>query len=457
MSFKKLMLGTAAGGGSGWILEYDPSFSGTWALGSPVMSDDGTDDGNMYVAMGGGTDTDGVVVVKFDKDGTVLADKKISASAYYMYYPSMAVDSSENLYLITTQYINDANRFGIVKLNSSLAIQAQAYYGFGSEHAGSYHCIAARGSNLYVVTTFDVSTGRRPTGVVLSQSNLNVSSAHGFGSFGVNRNRGIKFDSSGNIIAHGNFRMSSSGDRYSFYKFGTNFSSNTIGREYAGHSGALSSMDVDGSNNMYTIGFCELGYPNTRDNLIAKLNSSGTAQWQVSLNLSGDNNSYGFISGSPNNYAMAIKKTSEGVVTIHQDQKNINSSYNDINISLFNESNGSLTESYGIACTSYQWQESINQAQLGALITDTHVYHHAKANGKYYILKLPIKDGSALYGNYTLNGVNFTIASNGASDQSADDDFSSSTSGPLSRSISKTNQSNWSASAVSVTPNKLDL
>ena len=456
MSFKKLMLGTAAGGGSGWILEYNPAFGANWANGSPVMSDDGTDDGNMYVAMGGGNDTDGVVVVKFDKDGTVLADKRISASAYYMYYPQMAIDSSENLYLITTQYIDGANRFGVIKLNSSLAIQAQAYYGHSNINCGNFHGIRAQGSNIHIATGFDTSS-QRPTGVVLAQSTLNVSSSHGYASFNQQAARTIKHDSSGNIYVGGNFRGSSSGDRYLFYKFGTTFSSISMGREYVGHSGYLNDMDIDSSGNIYTVGFCELGYPNTRDNLVAKLNSSGTTQWTKSLRLQGDNNQNGFISGQATQNGLAIKKTSEGPVTIHQDNKNVNSSYNDINISLWNDSNGSLTESYGIACTSYQWQESLRNGQMGALITDTHVYHHAKANGKNYILKLPIKDGSALYGDYTLNGVNFTINTNSAADVDADDDFSSSTSTPSSRTVSKTTQSNWSASAVSVTPNKLDL
>jgi len=461
MSFKKLMLGTAAGGGSGWILEYDGSLGSGANGGGRVLSGDGTDDGNMYCMFCGSTNSDGAIIIKFDKDGTVSADRRVSSSSYAITSGSMEIDTSENLYISLRQDIDTGSgsqtRIGLIKLNSSLSEQSEVFYSFGTISAGSFSSLATRGSNLYIVGSFDTATGRRPTGIVVSQSTLNVSSSHGFASFGQNRGRVVKHDSSGNIFVGGNYRGGSSGDRYLFYKFGTTFSSNSLGREYTGTSGYLNDLDIDSSGNIYTIGFCELGYPNTRDNLVAKLNSSGTAQWTKSLVLSGDNNTNGFISGDSTQTGIAIKNTSEGPVTVHQDNRNVDSSYNDINISLWNDSNGSLVESYGIACTSHQWQTSISSSNLGALITDTHVYHHARANNKNYILKLPIKDGSAVYGNYTLNGVNFTIDDNSASDTDANDNFGSTTTGPQTRSITKTTQTNWSDSAVSVTPNKLDL
>jgi len=452
-----LMLGASGGGAGGWILEYNAAFTDTWGYGSPVISADGTDSGNMYIIFGSGSNAGGAVVVKFDKGGNVLADKRVSASSYYIYYPSMAVDSSENLYLCTRQDISGQSRIGIIKLNSSLAEQEEAYYYYSNENTGSFHSIVGSGSNVYVNTYFDLSSGSRPTGFILNGSNMNVSSGHSY--FGVddNRHRVLKVFSN-TIYVGGSYRMGSSSDRFTVMKFGSDFSSVSFSRGYNKNNGYCNDLDVDSSGNVYAIGYQDLAYPNTRDNLVTKLNSSGTAQWRKSIRLQGDNNTNGFSGGAATNNGVAIKKTSEGVVAINHDYKNVNGSNNDINISLLSDSNGGLSESYGIACTSYNWQRVYGSAQLGSLITDTHIYHSAKANGKNYILKLPIKDGADIYGNYTLNGVNFTIGSNSASDEDADSyDFTSVGTTPSSRTVSKANQSNWSASSISVTPNKLDI
>jgi len=454
-----LMLGASGGGAGGWILEYNSSTS--WGAGSPVISADGTDSGNMYVAMGSGTNADGVVIVKFDKSGTVLADKRVSSSTYYSYYPTMAVDSSENLYICTRQDIDTGSgsqaRIGLIKLNSSLAEQEEAYYSYSTEHAPSYNSITASGSNVYINTSFDLSSGKRPTGFILNGSNLNVSSGHAYHGVDHNRHRVVKVFSN-TIYVGGNYRMGTSSDRFTVMKFGSNFSSVSLSVAYQNKTGYCNDLDVDSSGNIYAIGFVDLAYPNTRDNLVTKLNSSGSAQWRKSIRLQGDNNTNGFISGQSTQTGIAIKKTSQGIVTIHEDNKNVNGSNNDINISLLSDSNGGLSESYGITCTSSNWQQSLTLTGAGALITDTHVYHHAKANGKNYILKLPIKDGSDIYGNYTLNSVNFTIGANSAADVDAEDnDFYSSSTTPESRTVSKSSQSNWSTSSPSVTPNKLNI
>lgn len=451
-----LMLGASGGGAGGWILELNPGFTDTWGYGTPVLSADGTDSGNMYVAMGSGTTSEGLVIVKFDKSGNVSADKRVSASSYPLYYPQMAVDSSENLYLTTPISIS-GTKILVLKINSSLSLSEQPYYSFGSENTGSYFSIAASGSNVYLNTYFDVSSGSRPTGFILNGSNMNVSSGHSY--FGVddNRHRVLKIFSN-NIYVGGSFRMGSSSDRFTVMKFGSDFSSVSLSRGYDTRTGYCNDLDVDGSGNIYAIGFVELAYPNTRDNLVTKLNSSGTAQWRKSIRLQGDNNTNGFIGGTGIQTGVAIKKTSEGIVAVHFDNKNVNGTNNDINISLMSDSNGGLSESYGIACTSSNWQRSYGSAQMGALITDTHAYIQTKANGKFYILKLPIKDGADIYGNYTLNGVNFTIGANSAADVDAESyDFSTTSTSPSSRTISKTNQSNFSASSVSVTSSKVDI
>ena len=62
-----LMLGASGGGAGGWILELNPGFSNTTGYATTVTSSDGTDSGNMYVAIGSGTYTEGVAFVKFDK------------------------------------------------------------------------------------------------------------------------------------------------------------------------------------------------------------------------------------------------------------------------------------------------------------------------------------------------------------------------------------------------------
>tara|TARA_Y100001937_G_scaffold127095_1_gene198214 strand:+ start:1061 stop:2440 length:1380 start_codon:yes stop_codon:yes gene_type:complete len=453
-----LMLGASGGGAGGWILELNPGFSNTTGYATTVTSSDGTDSGNMYVAIGSGTYTEGVAFVKFDKNGNILDDKKVASSDIndVLAYPQIAVDSSENIYMVTYQWTGQQSMM-VLKLNSSFSLSEQPYYNFSNANTGSYFSIAASGSNVYLNTFFDIYPGTRPTGFILNGSNMNVSSAHSY--FGVddNRHRVLKIFSN-NIYVGGNFRMGSSSDRFTVMKFGTDFSSVSLSRGYDTKTGYCNDLDVDGSGNIYAIGFVDLAYPNTRDNLVTKLNSSGTAQWRKSIRLQGDNNTNGFIGGAGTQTGMAIKKTSEGVVAVHFDNKNVNGTNNDVNISLMSDSNGGLIESYGIACTSSNWQQSYGTAQMGALITDTHAYIQVKANGKFYILKLPIKDGADIYGNYTLNSVNFTIGANSAADVDAESyDFSTTSTSPSSRTINKTNQSDKSASAITVTSSKVDI
>lgn len=442
--FKKLMMGSSAGGDSYWILKFKPTTVGNQYLVRSVVSADGTDDGNLYWYM---SDTSlGHYIVKTDKDGNINAHTKWS----HEYWGNLRVDSSENVYLMYNGYISGGYKTSVVKFNSSLTFQDQYYYSNSSAHPGSQN-VANRidGSTLYICAQYsDFYPSARVTGGEVSTSTLTSSNWYSFNGIDGNSPRVLHIDSSSNLYVGGGMRDSGGSDDIGIIKFSGNFNSFSWKRML--DDGNCSDIATDSSGNVYACGKYEYGYPNLQDNFVTKFNSSGTDQWTSSLKQTGSSQYDTFNGGDGTTAMCSIHVNDNGVYTANFSYGNVNSSYNDIAISKWNSSNGNLVESYGITCTSGNLKDPQNRYNTHFLTTETAMYVPMKgpSNG-FYLAKLPIEDASGLYGNYTVDGVNFTLGSNGATQGSSIPDswYSQSTSS-TSRTFSNTDSTQGSTSTV---------
>jgi len=462
MISSKLLLGAAgnAGGDPSWIFRYDASFTNTYGYLSGVRSGDGTDDGNLFWVCGGAdTSSDGAIIVKMNKDGDLLLDKRINNSSVQTFRPYLKVDSSDNVFFSS----NIGGQYNlIVKLNSSLAVQSQQRY--AAQYASSQSAMTIYNDDIYIASTHnDFYPSARPLGYIVDGSNMNVSGTpYSFLGIDGQPQRCVHVDGSGNIYVTNDARDSGGGDTPFIAKWGTNWSSETWVRKFTGlgtsATGAGQALSVDSSGNVYNCGSLNIAYPNYRDNYVAKFNSSGTVQWMKSLNMPNGDANTNTIDGIG---LYAIQHTSQGIVTLSYGQSNVQSAKFDINVSLWNTSNGSLISSYGVANTSSGWRTDLQCSRYDTqtLITEDNVYIAAQdASQRFYIMKLPITDASGIYGTYNVNGQNVKIAANGFQDTSVNSTtWSSESFSNTSRTITKTSQSGYGISDVSVTPTLVEI
>ena len=450
---------SSAGGDPYWILRYDPDFTNTYGVMSGVRSGDGTDDGNLFWTVGGGdTGSDGSIIVKMNKDGDILLDKRINNSSVQTFKPKIEVDSSDNVFF-SHSLGGQANL--IVKLNSSLVVQSQQKY--TAQYNPSQTAMTIYNDDLYLTSNHnDFYPYQRGLGYIVDGATMNVSGTP-YGYLGIDSQpkRCVHVDGSGNIYATQPARDSSGADTPCVIKWGTDWSSEVWVRKFTGisnASGAGQDLSVDSSGNVYNCGQLNIAYPNRRDNYVVKFNSSGTVQWMKSLNMpNGDANTYLLA----NLAIYAIQHTSLGIVTLSYGKSNVQSGKYDINVSLWNTSNGSLISSYGVAAITsdlHQYNQ-IAEYDTKTLITEKHVYIAAiDANQKNYIMKLPITDASGIYGTYNVGGENIKIAANGFQDTDVSNTtWSSSSFSNTSRTITKTSQSGYGISDVSSTPTLVEI
>ncbi len=458
----KTLLQASAGAGGGdpsWIFRYDANFTNTYGYLSGVRSGDGTDDGNLFWVCGGAdTSSDGAIIVKMNKDGDLLLDKRINNSSVQTFRPFLKVDSSDNVFFSS----NLGGQYNlIVKLNSSLAVQSQQRY--AAQYASNQSAMTIYNDDIYIASTHnDFYPSARPLGYIVDGANMNVSGTpYSFLGIDGNPQRCVHVDGSGNIYMTNDVRDSGGGDTPCVIKWGTDWSSEVWVRKFTGVSnaaGAGQALSVDSSGNVYNCGALNLAYPNIRDNYVAKFNSSGTVQWMKSLNMpNGDANSATIESIG----LYAIQHTSQGIVTLSYGKSNVQSGKFDINVSLWNTSNGSLISSYGVANTSSGWRTDLQCGRYDTqtLITEDHVYIAAQdASQRFYIMKLPITDASSIYGTYNVNGQNVKIAANGFQDTDVSNTtWSSSSFSNTSRTITKSSQSGYGISDVSITPTLVEI
>lgn len=453
---RKLMLASGGGGDSTWILQYEAGYTDTYVYVTGVRSGDGTDDGNLFWTSGCRDTSDGAIIVKMDKDGEILLDKRINNSSTYTFSNDLKVDSSDNVFLMNGGPANVA-----IKLNSSLVIQSQQKY--TALWAGSGSASFVYNDDLYFASTHDnFYPSARPLGYIVDGATMNVTGTpYSFLGTDGNPQRCVHVDGSGNIYVTNESRNSVGGSTPFIAKWGTDWSTETWALKFTGlgnnADGVGQALSVDSSGNVYNCGRMYIDYTNYRNNYVAKFNSSGTVQWMKSLNMPNGAESNMIASIS----LYAIQHTTQGIVTLSYGQSNIQAGKFDINVSLWNTSTGALISSYGVANITAGWRTDLqcDRHNTQTLITEDHVYIAAQdASQRFYIMKLPITDASGIYGTYNVNGQNVKIAANGFQDISVSNTtWSSESFSNTSRTITKTALSGYSDSAVSITPTLVDI
>lgn len=448
MSFKKLMLTAGGGGAGGWIVQYEPQglTANPYVYFKAPEGDD--DSGNLYaMTTNAGSDYD---LIKMDSSGNVSAYSRVaSTNGYGTNGACLAVDSSENLYVFNRAYPGNIYD-GIAKYNSSLVEQNEQYYTRSSDSRGAIPTGIVKNGKIVVASVASDNAGSsgRQYGFVVTASTMGASSGHYFGGFDSNNVRTVYLDSSGNIYRVQGYRASSTGERAGIIKFGTTHSSMSWLREYPVGNSQSNDVDVDSSGNVYLCGRANEG---SSAGFLAKFNSSGTNQWHKTYN------TYGFVGGDSRQTIVSVKHTSHGIVTVTFSGYNVPSSYNYVIVSLWNASTGDLEEEYGIANTTSNFQVIFGSGAYHCPTTDEAVYIPARVGSDVFFMKLPIKDGSGIYGNYTLGSYNFTIEGTSLGNGNGSNSWGSFSESSNSHTPSRTTSTFYTDGSTTPTISKLDL
>jgi hypothetical protein len=431
------MLASAAGGTSYWILKYKPAAGGV-SFSMPVVSSDNTDEGSMFWL----TDN---YITEIDKDGNVLNSVLTTAGVR----GSLEIDVSGNVYIGQP---NPSAQPSIVKFNSNLVFQSSGVYSLAGSTAGfSPGAFAVYGDDLYYSTSFnDFTPSQRAAALRVDGATLSaLGSAYSHGGTSGESTRALAVDSLGNVFAHSNFRSGSGSDQAQLHKLSTDLAISSFS-QVLNTTSIGQDVAFDSAGNIYVCGKSENGYPNFKDNYVAKFNSAGVNQWVKCLELAGDANVSGFSGGDGTLETVSVGANSFGVYTVTFGFSNVVSGRNDINITKWDASTGAFVESYGISCltTAPGWKDPSSRTNTHCMVTEDSVYITAKDQSNFpYTLKLPLEGAGSIYGSYTLDGVSFTIGPNGATEGSHNMSWSSGATTSVSRGISTASQSVSASSA----------
>ena len=496
MGIQELMLGSGAGGESYWIkslrFDYNANIDmrGNGTTGS-VVSPDGTDDGNMYIVTGQQSqgypnNKDGNHMIKFDKDGTVLAKQSyFYAMGDHAWHVSM--DPQENLYV-------GMQSGRMIKFNSSFVEQVKLDIDKTSWNnsrpfifEGDYiHMMGV--DNGYDNSAHGRTYYRKMSKSTLAPQNFGSSSydTKGIWKQG-NTGPWLLKDSKFYMIQPGvtvsnssyhdvlcKFDYTSSSWNDSGYPFHMSNDLDWIRRlskqdGTTGHSLSVHTccLTVDDDGNVYTAGKnSQVGNSNPEygsRNQLSKLNSSGTTQWFMNIERSADGDGiYNWgDSYSGGGGPVDIKVIGNYVYTLNEGKNNTQTNKSgfvkDITIAKMNKSDGAYQSSYSIAneTRNFTWHTKAAASMYGALWTDTAVYF--TLNGQFsttneyegdrtFILKLPIDGG--VNGTYTLDGQTIKISGNSLSQGTTSTSGKTWTSSGSNLGDSKNGRSNVSTSSV---------
>jgi len=357
--------------------------------------------GNIYVtgvAPVSGNNT--LQLAKYNTSGAIQWQRSLSSSGNTVQSQNITVDSSENIYVVGSSVIGGTSRSQIAKYDSSGSIQWQRNLTGGA--ACKFYDVATDSSgNVYAVGV-DVSNTNaivvkyNSSGTLQWQRNI-------VGTGGLSRGFGIAVDSSSNVYITGLDTPSVLSDVL-LIKYN---SSGTLQWQRSldgGSSDVGASVATDSSGNVYVAGYSVASGVNHIQ--IEKYDTSGTIQWQRSL------------SSVSTDQANRITVDSSGSVYI----TGISS----------NSPSGLIVAKYNTSGV-IQWQrkfstnmtgQGVSVDSLGNVYVSGDIYLSSNAAYNILIAKLP-GDGS-LTGTYTLGGSSFTYAASTLTD--ATTSFSSSTS-----------------------------
>ena len=258
--------------------------------------------GNVYVcghtgySAGSGQGSLNYILMKYNSSGTLQWTRSVG-SGYLDYCRAMAIDGSNNIYLLGQSPARTAAQVGsswmdmcLVKYNSSGTFQTSYYHGDNGSYSSGWSVDTDSSGNYYIMGYL---TGYGTTGIYVAKFNsshspqwrrhLNTSSNNTSGQ------GGIAVDSSGNSYICGDTNSGSTGPRDIYItklnSNGTTSWQRLLGIQYRSLYGR--DVTVDNSGNVYIIGKGSVdyqsasGYTSTMDTIIiAKYNNSGSIQWK---------------------------------------------------------------------------------------------------------------------------------------------------------------------------------
>jgi uncharacterized delta-60 repeat protein len=212
---------------------------------------------------------------KYNDSGTIQWQRSLGLGATQNSGFSVAVDTSENIYVCGTSTASGGITKGqIAKYNSSGTIQWQRRLDGVVELGELASVVTGYSGNVYTCGVSDASLPRAvqivkydSLGTIQWQRSLRDTVNNSVG-------KSVTVDSSENVYVCGN-----SGNNFQIVKYN---SSGTIQwQRTLGSSGQGQSIAADGSGNIYVCGSSSAS--GTNNFQIAKYNTSGTIQWQRSL------------------------------------------------------------------------------------------------------------------------------------------------------------------------------
>jgi len=353
-------------------------------------------------------------IVKYDKTGAIqwqrtLSKPGITTGGVYLF--DISIDSSGNVYVCGT---DESRRNFVAKYNNSGVIQWQRTlqgYFFGEEALG----VGTDSSNNVYIGGMTRNGNQRTPFVAKYNSSGTIQWQKRFGNNFRHQLYGATVDSSGNVYIVGDGGTRTDGTSFDGIFFAKINSSGTVqweqtlgGDTSTNNTEAGQNIILDSSGNVYIVGRAYLGTYASWRLLVAKYNSSGTIQWQRTLD-STSFAEFGYdvaVDPSGNVYICGTKDTNvTGNPRAH-----------DVIIAKYNSS-GTL-----------QWQRTLNNSQYnkieegyGITVDDkgtVYVTGSTETGGTNtdpksiaFIAKLP-SDGSltGTYGRFTYAASSFTSA-----------------------------------------------
>lgn len=375
--------------------------------------------GNVY-AFGQSDDTGRTAfqLAKYNTSGTLQWQVYLGSASSYVAGRGMVVDSSGNIYVCGYSGYRGTNDFIIAKYDTSGTLQWQKYSDSSTSDVALSMSIDSS-NNIYVcgwtnspgVQSFEVIK-YDSAGTILWQKYL----YDGVGAIA----RGVTVDSSGNVYAIGDSQASGNfGIQIAKYdssgtlQWQRYLQDNTITYSSIGNA-----IAVDSSGNCYLCGYTSITGNNNF--VVAKLNTSGSLQWQRNFG------------GGNDDYAYGIKVDSSGYVYVAG--RGQSAGVNGFQIVKYDNS-GNI-----------QWQRRFSSSNEVCYWLDLDTsgnyyvtgYSYTFGNGAFMTCKFP-GDGS-LTGSYVMLGSTFNYVASSATDSAGTLNF-----GTTSNTSSTSSLSNGTA------------
>lgn len=361
--------------------------------------------GSVYLAglFGGG----GLELVKYSSTGLIQWQRKLGGISNNDVAYGVAIDSSNNVYIVGTHFITSTYDIVLAKYNSSGTIQWQRRLtgGGGGQGDAGYAIAVDSSSNIYVCGESnnsgspDIQIAKYDSSGTIQWQRRLDSVAYSIN--GDDRGYGIAVDTSGNVYIGGiasNAASTFDGCITKYNSTGTIQWQRTL--NVTSQNTYVYAIAVDSSGNPYITG--QWRDAGTNELFVIKYDTSGTLQWQRSLGGSGtgdqdgkgiavDSSSNVYVCGSSSNATVDFQIAKYNTSGTIQWQRSLSSSISDFgeNIAVDSSNNMYIIGSSNVSTSGYDFLFS----------------------------KLP-DDGSKT-GTYTVGGYSFTYASTSLTDAAA--------------------------------------